>query len=76
MAPYDKHVLRPVLYYEFLQRHFAAQAAGNVCSVFGEDAVSLRTVHRWISRIEEGDVTFEDLPRSGRPSTADDKQLQ
>ncbi|VDL84732.1 unnamed protein product [Nippostrongylus brasiliensis] len=72
MAPVDKRILRPVLYYDFLQRHSAAQAAGNVCGVFGEDAISLMTVRRWFSRIEEGDVTFEDLPRSRRPSTVDD----
>jgi transposase len=35
--------------------------------VYGQAALSLRTVERWLARFAAGDETLEDLPRSGRP---------
>ena len=38
-------------------------------TVYGEDAVTDRTVYNWFERFRGGNLDVEDLPRSGRPLT-------
>ncbi|CAG0882172.1 unnamed protein product [Darwinula stevensoni] len=69
MAPIEQATLRPIVYYEFLQGHSARAAADNICAAFKGNVVHYSTVSRWLKRLESGDTTFGDRPRSGRPST-------
>lgn len=46
-----------------------------ICSVYGKDAISKRTVRKWFCRFKQGKFCLEDNERSGRPSTIDDEQL-
>ncbi|WKY13153.1 hypothetical protein Q1695_004178 [Nippostrongylus brasiliensis] len=54
----------------------ATEAHRQLCSVYGEDVMSLRTVKRWFAKFSEGDYNIEDKPRSGRPSDLDLEALQ
>jgi len=36
---------------------------------FKEEALSKTQVYEWYSRLKGGEMSFEDQPRSGRPST-------
>ena len=73
MAPIERATLRPIVYYEFLQGHSARAAADNISAAFKGNVVHYSTVSRWFKRLESGDTTFGDRPRSGRPSTVDDE---
>ena len=39
-------------------------------SLFKEEALSQARVYEWFSRFKRGDMSLEDQPRSGRPSTS------
>lgn len=39
-------------------------------NVYGDEAVDVSTVRRWVSRFRSNDCTVEDKPRCGRPCTA------
>ncbi|CAG0898732.1 unnamed protein product [Darwinula stevensoni] len=65
-----------IVYYEFLQGHAARAAADNICAAFKGNVVHYSTVFRWFKRLESGDTTFGDRPRSGRPSTVDDEAMR
>jgi histone-lysine N-methyltransferase SETMAR len=54
----------------------ATKAAREICSVEGEDAVSVRVAQMWFKRFKEGDLDVKDKPRSGRPSVLDEEELQ
>ncbi|CAG0890075.1 unnamed protein product [Darwinula stevensoni] len=76
MAPIERATLRSIVYDEFLQGHSARAAADNICAAFEGNDVHYSTVSRWFERLESGDTTFGDRPRSGRPSTVDDEALR
>ena len=38
--------------------------------VFGDSAISKKTVYNWIEKFDAGQLSVEDAPRSGRPSTS------
>lgn len=40
-----------------------------LCSVFGDQVPTLRTIERWSKSFREGREEVEDEPRSGRPIT-------
>ncbi|CAG0896502.1 unnamed protein product [Darwinula stevensoni] len=69
MSPIERATLRPIVYYEFLQGHSARASTDNICAAFEGNVVHYSTVSRWSKRLESGDTTFGDRPRSGRPST-------
>ena len=48
----------------------ARQIQADLNKVLGRDCPSYRTVARWISSFKNGRESFEDDPRSGRPSTS------
>ena len=39
-------------------------------SVYGEDAIDVTSVRRWVRRFKSGEKDISDRPRSGRPATA------
>ena len=54
----------------------AKVAAKAICDVEGEGTVAARTAQKWFKRFNEGDLDFEDTPRSGQPTVLDEGDLQ
>nr|CDJ91034.1 Transposase domain containing protein [Haemonchus contortus] len=71
----DQAIIRPIVYYEFLQGHSARTAAANICAAFKKDVVHHSTVSRWYKRFAAGEILFEDRQGSGRPSEWNDERL-
>lgn len=40
----------------------------------GEAAMALRTVQKWVKRVEDGESSTQDAARSGRPSTSNEEE--
>ena len=47
----------------------AAETVTMLRESFKEEALSQAGVYEWFSRFKRGDMSLEDQPRSGRPST-------
>ena len=54
----------------FLLGKIAAEIVTMLREAFKEDALSHARVYEWFSRFKRGDMSLEDQPRSGRPSTS------
>jgi len=54
----------------FLLRKTAAETVTMLREAFREEALSQARVYEWFSRLKRGDMSLEDQPRSGRPSTS------
>jgi hypothetical protein len=61
---------RHLLVYEFSRGSNAAEAARNICAVYGEDFIAERTAQKWFARFKQGDFDMSDTPRSGRSCCA------
>jgi len=48
----------------------AAESVTMLREAFKEEAWSQARVYEWLSRFKRGDMSLEDQPRSGRPSTS------
>ncbi|XP_026827850.1 histone-lysine N-methyltransferase SETMAR-like [Ooceraea biroi] len=72
----SKEVIRSCLLYEFKLGSNAAEAARKICSAFGQVSVSERTARKWFSRFASEDVSLEDKPRAGHPSSVDEATLK
>ena len=51
-------------------------AAKEICDVEGEGTTSKSAAARWFKKFNDGDLSLEDKPRSGRPSTFDEDALR
>lgn len=69
-------VIRACLLYEFKLGTNAAEATRKICRAFGQNTVTERTAQNWYRTFRSGDMTLEDQPRSGRPSSLDEEQLK
>jgi len=54
----------------FLLGKTAAETVTMLREAFEEEALSQARVYEWFSRFKRGDMSLEDQPRSGRPSTS------
>ena len=54
----------------FLLGKTAAETVTMLREAFKEEAFSQARVYKWFSRFKRGDMSLEDQPRSGRPSTS------
>lgn len=68
--------IRYIILYEFKHGISAAEAARNVCSVFGSDTVTKRSVQRWFLKFRDGDFNLENLPRVKYESKVSDDALK
>ncbi|KAG5311914.1 SETMR methyltransferase, partial [Pseudoatta argentina] len=72
----EKVHIRHVMLWEFKQGNSAKGTAEKICSVYGEDLISDRTVRHWFAKFRFGDTTLKDGPRAGCPSDLDDNLLK
>jgi len=54
----------------FLLGKTSAETVTLLRGAFKEEALSQTRVYEWVSRFKRGDMSLEDQPRSGRPSTS------
>ena len=67
--------IRSCILYDFKAGLKAVDSHRRLCSAFGQDVVSYKTVTKWYSYFQLGNWSIEDEPRSGRPSEIDDQAL-
>ena len=67
----SRREIRVLLLHEFRLGHKATEAANNICSTVGEDALSIRTAQHWFNRFKNGNLELDDLRRPGRPLEVD-----
>lgn len=53
----------------------AAEAARQICSVYGKEEMSESTARRWFSRFKNGNFDLKDGPHTGRPTVFDEERL-
>jgi hypothetical protein len=53
----------------FLLGKTAADTVGMLRQAFNDDALGKSQVYEWFSRFKSGNMSTEDMPRLGRPST-------
>jgi len=63
----EEENFRAVMLYCFRRGLRPIQIHNEMFGVYGESTPSLITVRRWVRRFEEGNMSLEDEPRSGRP---------
>lgn len=66
---------RHILLFFYQKGVKATDAQREICSVYGDSAISPDTCQRWFARFRSGNMNLEDATRSGRPSTTDDDQI-
>ena len=54
----------------FFLEKTAAETVTMLREAFKEEALSQARLYEWFSRLKRGDMSCEDQPRSGRPSTS------
>ena len=69
-----KH-FRHILFFEFNRDAKAAEAARNICAVYGDNAIGESTARKWFSRFKEDRFDNSNIPCSGRPSGFDEDHL-
>ena len=57
---------RHILLFEFNREAKAAEAARNICAVYGNNAIGESTARKWFSRFKDDRFDVSDTPRSGR----------
>lgn len=67
--------IRHVMLFHYRKGYNASKTCKEVCAIYGEDAVSDRTVRNWFERFRGGNLDVKDLPRSGRPLTENADQI-
>ena len=71
----EKTAVRVLLRHCWKKGQSARAAAKEICDVEGEGAMSKSTAASWFKRFQDGDMSVEDRPHTGRPSELDDEAL-
>jgi hypothetical protein len=53
-------------FYEFSRGSKAAEAARNICALYGEDSIAERMAQKWSARFKRGNFDMSDTQCSGR----------
>ena len=67
---------RHLLFFAFHRGQKAAEAARDICNVYGEGVIGERAAQKWFAKFKNGDFDLDDTPRSGRPSKFDEDRLK
>jgi len=68
--------IRHCILFAFNRGLTGAEAAREICAVYGDDSTTKSTCDRWFVRFRSGDMSLQDKPRVGRPSTIDDDVVE
>ena len=60
----------------FYRGQKAAEAARDICMVYGEGVIGESTARKWFAKFKNGNFDIDDTPRSGRPSEFDEDHLK
>ncbi|CAK9826174.1 Histone-lysine N-methyltransferase SETMAR [Anthophora retusa] len=72
-----KQHFRHLLFFAYHRGQKAAEAARNICNVYGEGVIGDSTARKWFAKFRYGDFSFHgDSPRSGRLREIDNKQIK
>lgn len=61
--------IRYVMLFYYKKGKSGAKTCRKICAVYGEDALTERTVQLWFAKFRSGNFNVKDAPRSGRPVT-------
>lgn len=61
--------IRYVMLFYYKKGKNGAKTCRKICAVYGEDAITERTVQFWFARFRSGNFDVKDASRSGRPVT-------
>ena len=61
---------------QFHQDKSAAEAQRTICATYGESVIDESTCCRWFRKFKNWDFDLSGKPRSGRPPTISDMELQ
>jgi histone-lysine N-methyltransferase SETMAR len=76
MMEFDNTHLRHILLFLFRQGKKASEARLDICSIYGDEALTERTCYKWFSKFKQGDFSLEDAPRSGGPRKVNNEDLE
>ncbi len=75
--PGDKNQhLRHILYFGYRRGQKASEVVRDICGVYGETAITVRTAQKWFFRFNSGNFDLNDTSRLGRPSNFDEDHLK
>lgn len=67
----EKFTLRAVIRFLWKKGLGPKATTDEICAVEGDGIVSLKTVKNWFKRFNDGNMSLDDQPRSGRPTMVD-----
>ena len=70
-----KQHFRHLLFFAF-HRGQKAEAARDICMVYGEGVMGESTARKWFAKFKNGNFDINDTPHSGRPSEFDEDHLK
>ena len=71
-----KQHFRHLLFFAFHRGQKAAEAAQNICMVYGEGVIGKSTARKWLAKFKNGNFDINNMPHSGRPSEFDKDHLK
>ena len=71
-----KQHFRHLLFFAFHQGQKAAEAAWDICMVYGEGVIGEFMARKWFAKFKNGNFDIDDTPRSRRPSEFNEDHLE
>ena len=71
-----KQHFQHLLFFAFHQGQKAAEAAWDICMVYGEGVIGESTARKWFAKFKNGNFDIDDMPCSRRSSELDEVHLK
>ena len=71
-----KQHFRHLLFFAFHRGQKVAEAAWDICMVYGEGVIGESMARKWFEKFENGNFDIDDTPHSGRPSEFNEDHLK
>ena len=71
-----KQHFRHLLLFAFHQGQKAAEAAQDICMVYGKGVIGESMARKWFAKFKNGNFDIDNTPCSGRPSEFDKDHLK